>query len=130
MICEGDEAISHAQGFKLGEAMKPRISLITLGARDLAKATNFYEHGLELPRMKCEGDVSFFTLDLFRNSLLLGNLKEAKEAQNRRVSRPTDLPGWPLAKRCVNLSIHTASIRQYQCFYLLPSVQTLLVLWL
>jgi catechol 2,3-dioxygenase-like lactoylglutathione lyase family enzyme len=43
--------------------MKPRISLITLGTRDLAKATKFYEHGLGLPRMKSEGDVSFFTLN-------------------------------------------------------------------
>ena len=28
------------------------------------------------------------------------------------VSRPAELPHRPLAKRCVNLSIHTASIRQ------------------
>jgi hypothetical protein len=29
----------------------------------------------------------------------------------RRVSRPEDFHPWPLAERCVNLSIHTAPIR-------------------
>jgi hypothetical protein len=28
-----------------------------------------------------------------------------------RVSRPEDFHPWPLAERCVNLSIHTAPIR-------------------
>ncbi len=40
------------------------------------------------------------------------------------VSRPAELPRRPLAKRCVNLSVHTASIRQipFPCFA--SSVQT------
>jgi catechol 2,3-dioxygenase-like lactoylglutathione lyase family enzyme len=43
--------------------MKPRISLITLGTHDLARAVQFYEDGLGLPRFPMEGDVAFFTLD-------------------------------------------------------------------
>jgi catechol 2,3-dioxygenase-like lactoylglutathione lyase family enzyme len=40
--------------------MKPRISMITLGTHHLEKATHFYEHGLGLPKMVFEGNISFF----------------------------------------------------------------------
>lgn len=43
--------------------MKPRINIITLGVRDLAKATNFYENGLGLPKSDFEGNISFFSLN-------------------------------------------------------------------
>ncbi len=43
--------------------MKPRISMITLGVRDLAKAVQFYEHGLGFPRMQSPPTVAFFTLN-------------------------------------------------------------------
>ena len=43
--------------------MKPRISMITLGVRDLAASTDFYEKGLGFPRMESPPDVVFFTLD-------------------------------------------------------------------
>jgi uncharacterized protein len=42
--------------------MKPRISMITLGVRDLAKSVRFYEQGLGLPRMNSPPEVAFFTL--------------------------------------------------------------------
>lgn len=43
--------------------MKPRISLITLGVRDLERAVRFYEQGLGLPRKSIEADgVAFFEL--------------------------------------------------------------------
>lgn len=42
--------------------MKPRISLITLGVRDLASATPFYEQGLGFPRLDSPPGVAFFTL--------------------------------------------------------------------
>ena len=32
--------------------MKPRVSMITLGVRNLAAATKFYEEGLGFPRME------------------------------------------------------------------------------
>ena len=43
--------------------MKPRISMITLGVRDLDKAVEFYEKGLGFPRMQSPPEVAFFTLN-------------------------------------------------------------------
>lgn len=43
--------------------MKPRISMITLGVRDLATAVKFYETGLGFPRMESPPEVAFFTLN-------------------------------------------------------------------
>jgi hypothetical protein len=43
--------------------MKPRISMITLGVRDLAASIRFYEQGLGFPRMESPPEVAFFTLD-------------------------------------------------------------------
>ncbi|UCH47512.1 MAG: VOC family protein [Betaproteobacteria bacterium] len=43
--------------------MKPRISMITLGVRDLPAAVQFYEQGLGFPRMESPSEVAFFTLN-------------------------------------------------------------------
>ena len=43
--------------------MKPRISMITLGVRDLKKSIAFYEQGLGFPRMESSPEVAFFTLN-------------------------------------------------------------------
>ena len=43
--------------------MKPRISMITLGVRDLAAAVRFYQQGLGFPRMESPPEVAFFTLN-------------------------------------------------------------------
>ena len=43
--------------------MNPRISMITLGVRDLAAAVKFYEKGLGFPRMESPPEVAFFTLN-------------------------------------------------------------------
>ena len=43
--------------------MNPRISMITLGVRDLAAAVRFYEEGLGFPRMDSPPEVAFFTLE-------------------------------------------------------------------
>lgn len=43
--------------------MKPRISMITLGVRNLDAAIEFYEKGLGLPRMESPPEVAFFTLN-------------------------------------------------------------------
>lgn len=43
--------------------MKPRISMVTLGVRDLAKSAKFYEEGLGFPRMGSPPEVAFFTLN-------------------------------------------------------------------
>lgn len=43
--------------------MKPRISMITLGVRDLAAAVAFYEQGLGFPRLDSPPSVAFFNLN-------------------------------------------------------------------
>lgn len=43
--------------------MNPRISMITLGVRDLAAAVDFYEQGLGFPRRPAPPEVAFFTLN-------------------------------------------------------------------
>ncbi len=45
-----------------GVNMKPRISMITLGVRDLARAVQFYEQGLGWPRRASPPEVAFFPL--------------------------------------------------------------------
>ncbi len=42
--------------------MEPRISLITLGVVDLARATRFYQECLGLPRLKTPPSITFFEL--------------------------------------------------------------------
>jgi uncharacterized protein len=42
--------------------MEPRISLITLGVADLARATRFYEECLSLPRLETPPSITFFEL--------------------------------------------------------------------
>ena len=43
--------------------MNPRISMITLGVRDLAVAIDFYGQGLGFPRMESPPEVAFFMLN-------------------------------------------------------------------
>ncbi len=43
--------------------MNPRISMITLGVRDLVASVKFYEEGLGFPRMESPPEVAFFTLN-------------------------------------------------------------------
>ncbi|RTQ99629.1 VOC family protein [Halomonas nitroreducens] len=42
--------------------MQPRISMITLGVADLARAVRFYEQGLGWPRLESPPAVAFFPL--------------------------------------------------------------------
>ncbi|MEA3278040.1 MAG: VOC family protein [Pseudomonadota bacterium] len=44
--------------------MKPRISMITLGVRDLAASVRFYEQGLGFLRTESSPEVAFFTLNV------------------------------------------------------------------
>jgi len=43
--------------------MKPRISMVTLGVRDIAASIEFYEQGLGFPRMASPPEVAFFSLN-------------------------------------------------------------------
>ena len=61
--------------------MKPRISMITLGVRDLAVAVEFYEKGLGFPRMESPPEVAFFTL----NGTWLGLYNRGSLAEDAQV---------------------------------------------
>ena len=43
--------------------MKPRISMITLGASNMEKSVRFYKEGLGFPQMESSPTVAFFTLN-------------------------------------------------------------------
>lgn len=62
--------------------MKPRISMITLGVRDLEKAVRFYAQGLGFPRMDSPPEVAFFTL----NGSWLGLYGRDELAKDAQVS--------------------------------------------
>lgn len=63
--------------------MKPRVSLITLGVEDLARARRFYET-LGFPvRKESQGDVVFFDLD---GRVVLGLYPRGKLAEDAGVS--------------------------------------------
>ncbi|WP_428610023.1 VOC family protein [Sedimenticola sp.] len=62
--------------------MKPRISMITLGVRDMEKSIRFYEEGLGFPRMESPPTVAFFTL----NGSWLGLYGREALAEDAQVS--------------------------------------------
>jgi catechol 2,3-dioxygenase-like lactoylglutathione lyase family enzyme len=62
--------------------MRPRISMITLGVRNMAAAIEFYEHGLGFPRMESPPEVAFFTL----NGTWLGLYGREALAEDARVA--------------------------------------------
>jgi catechol 2,3-dioxygenase-like lactoylglutathione lyase family enzyme len=77
--------------------MEPRLSFVTLGVRDLARATAFYRDVLKLPQLPGpEGVVSFFELgrtwlSLFPRSDLALDAGVPDEAPHR------EFPGFTLA---------------------------------
>ena len=74
--------------------MQPRISMITLGVRDLATSIKFYEDGLGFPRMDSPPEVAFFTL----NGTWLGLYGRDALADDATGSPDgIDFPGFALA---------------------------------
>lgn len=62
--------------------MRPRMSMITLGVSDLARAVDFYENGLGFPRHGEHDEVAFFAL----NGTWLGLYGRTALAQDAGVS--------------------------------------------
>lgn len=62
--------------------MNPRISMITLGVRDMATAVAFYRDGLGFPQMASPPSVAFFTL----NGTWLGLYGHDELAEDAAVS--------------------------------------------
>ena len=74
--------------------MQPRISMITLGVRDLAVSIKFYQDGLGFPRMDSPPEVAFFTL----NGTWLGLYGRDALADDATVAREgSGFPGFALA---------------------------------
>lgn len=74
--------------------MQPRISMITLGVRDLAASIKFYSEGLGFPRMASPPEVAFFTL----NGSWLGLYGRHALAEDAAVSPDgSGFPGFTLA---------------------------------
>ena len=69
--------------------MKPRISMITLGVKDLEASAKFYRDGLKFPQMDSPPDVAFFTL----NGTWLGLYGRDALAEDATV--PPDGQGFP-----------------------------------
>ena len=66
--------------------MKPRISMITLGVKDLQAAINFYQNGLGFPKLDSPPSVAFFTL----NGTWLGLYNRESLAKDAGVSSDGD----------------------------------------
>jgi predicted lactoylglutathione lyase len=62
--------------------MKPRISMITLGVDDIKKSVEFYEKGLNFPRIDSPPEVAFFNL----NGTWLGLYGRQALAEDAQVS--------------------------------------------
>ena len=74
--------------------MQPRISMITLGVRDLAASIKFYEEGLGFPRKESPPTVAFFTL----SGTWLGLYGRDDLADDATVPREgSGFPGFALA---------------------------------
>ncbi len=62
--------------------MKPRISMVSLGVSDLDKSVEFYQKGLELPKLESPPGVAFFNL----NGTWLGLSERTALARDATIS--------------------------------------------
>ena len=79
--------------------MNPRISMITLGVRDMEASIKFYQDGLGFPKMESPPEVAFFTL----NGSWLGLYSRESLAEDAGVSpEGSGFPGFTLSHNVVS----------------------------
>lgn len=89
--------------------MNPRISMITLGVRDLSQSVKFYEQGLGFPKMESPPEVAFFTL----NGTWLGLYGHDSLAEDATVSSEgSGFNGFTLAHNVTSEAEVEAVIKQ------------------
>lgn len=92
--------------------MKPRISMITLGVDDVARAARFYEVGLGLPRKAVDADdVAFFPL---AGTWLAVYPRTALAADACVDARGSGFPGFALAHNVASREEVDAVLAQAQ----------------
>ena len=89
--------------------MKPRISMITLGVKDLETSIKFYRDGLGFPQIDSPPEVAFFAL----NGSWLGLYGRESLAEDATVSSEgSGFPGFSLSHNVVSESEVDRTIEQ------------------
>lgn len=89
--------------------MKPRISMITLGVRDLETSVKFYQDGLGFPKMDSPPEIAFFTL----NGTWLGLYGRESLAEDATVpAEGGGFPGFALAHNVSSESEVDTTLRE------------------
>ncbi len=89
--------------------MKPRISMITIGVKDLEKSVKFYKEGLGFPKMESPPEVAFFTL----NGSWLGLYDRESLAEDASVSSEgSGFSGFALAHNVASKDEVNQTIKQ------------------
>ncbi len=89
--------------------MKPRISMITLGVRDLVRAVRFYRDGLGFPKVDSPPEVAFFNL----NGTWLGLYGRSALAEDATVpSKGSGFEGFALAHNVASEAEVDAVVQQ------------------
>ncbi len=81
--------------------MKPHITIITLGVKDLQRSINFYENGLNLPRKEGPEGIAFFKM----TGTMLSLYPRDKLAEDISISAEgAGFQGFTLAHNVASLS--------------------------
>jgi len=89
--------------------MKPRISMITLGVKDLETSIKFYRDGLGFPKIDSPPEVAFFAL----NGSWLGLYGRESLAEDATISSEgSGFPGFSLSHNVVSESEVDQTIEQ------------------
>jgi len=83
--------------------MKPHVTLITLGVKDLKRSIEFYERGLGLPKKKGPDGIAFFET----SGTMLSLYPREKLAEDITISAEgSGFPGFTLAHNLEALNLN------------------------